>query len=562
MDAGARKALDNVTQCTLHAHGFSRASSLAAATTTDVLARYLALLTSTCAKYAEHAGRLSLSIRDAASALDELGVGVDELREYATTEGRDVARYAVRTARRAEDLKEFKAVLDNGLKEDRDDAIPLVYARIPSPSLSEDESEDEDVESTSEESETEETHKESEVQVEKTTVAVEDEVRPRDADASPKRKLDADTMPPPLPLSPISNPSTPPRKRQRTNAWQPPSYVPDFLPPFPTAARSPSPPPSDVAAPDMVTLSNGDIVKPERLPTPPPPAASLATSLPADYLAPIPYTQSSLASSGSWHLPSPPESDFVSSSSNQSPNSRLPQIQPALLGAYHHVLTHPPSSKPPPPNPARYRVALALVTQSEANPRWEPPPTLFASSASNLPRVAPVGPSYPVPANRPPGTPVENGKGDEKESRLPGAPPRPVISSERIAPTTCQQGSRIPTLARQVLPGPVHARTTRLSHPPVLQRGTQKLTYGPGVNAPWNTNSPTTPAAPLPPNGLKKQESVNGTDGKDGKGKVLQDARLYSTWDYDMKRFNEPLVVRRGLPRVPTLKGKGESKVS
>ena len=50
---------------------------------------------------------------------------------------------------------------------------------------------------------------------------------------------------PPLPLSPISNPSTPRRKRPRSSGWNPPPHVPDFLPPFPSYSlqHSPSPPP-------------------------------------------------------------------------------------------------------------------------------------------------------------------------------------------------------------------------------------------------------------------------------------------------------------------------------
>jgi len=108
---GAKKLLESVTYETLHAHNFSRSSSQASQVLTDLLSRYLTLLTTSCAKYAEHAGRLSLSIRDAVSALDELGVGVDELNEYCATEGKDLSRYAVHTAKRVEDLTEFKGQL-------------------------------------------------------------------------------------------------------------------------------------------------------------------------------------------------------------------------------------------------------------------------------------------------------------------------------------------------------------------------------------------------------------------------------------------------------------------
>ena len=101
-------ALESVTQRTLHAHGFSRSSSQASQTLSDLLSRYLTLLSSTCAKYAQHAGRTGLTAMDAFCALDDLGVSVDELGEYCLSEGRELRHYAVLTARRMEDLNELK----------------------------------------------------------------------------------------------------------------------------------------------------------------------------------------------------------------------------------------------------------------------------------------------------------------------------------------------------------------------------------------------------------------------------------------------------------------------
>ena len=95
MDAGAKKLLETATIEALHAHHFSKASTQATNVLTDLLARYLHVLASTCAKYAEHAGRLRLTARDAACALDELGVGVEELSEYCATEGKEMARYEI-----------------------------------------------------------------------------------------------------------------------------------------------------------------------------------------------------------------------------------------------------------------------------------------------------------------------------------------------------------------------------------------------------------------------------------------------------------------------------------
>lgn len=108
MDAGAKKLLETATIETLHAHHFSRASTQATSVLTDLLSRYLTVLSTTCAKYAEHAGRLRLTARDAVCALEELGVGMEELSEYCVTEGREMSRYNTHTARRIEDLSEFK----------------------------------------------------------------------------------------------------------------------------------------------------------------------------------------------------------------------------------------------------------------------------------------------------------------------------------------------------------------------------------------------------------------------------------------------------------------------
>lgn len=111
MDSAAHKLIESATHRTLHAHSFARSSSQASIVLTDLLSRYLALLSSTCAKYAQHAGRTRMTARDALGALDELGVSLEELSEYCSTEGKDLGRYAIYSARRVEDLNEFKCQL-------------------------------------------------------------------------------------------------------------------------------------------------------------------------------------------------------------------------------------------------------------------------------------------------------------------------------------------------------------------------------------------------------------------------------------------------------------------
>ena len=108
MDVGSYKLLESATHRTLHAHSFSRTSSQASHVLTDLLSRYLMLLSSTCAKYAHHAGRTGLTARDAIGVLDELGLGLEELSEYCSSEGRELGRYAIHSARRVEDMNEFK----------------------------------------------------------------------------------------------------------------------------------------------------------------------------------------------------------------------------------------------------------------------------------------------------------------------------------------------------------------------------------------------------------------------------------------------------------------------
>ncbi|EIW56562.1 uncharacterized protein TRAVEDRAFT_30048 [Trametes versicolor FP-101664 SS1] len=559
MDSGAKKILESVAVKTLHAHNFSRSSTQANQVLTDLLSRYLTLFASTCAKYAEHAGRLRLTINDATHAMDELGTSVEELSEYCATEGREMARYAVHSSKRLEDLNELKAQLAIGLAGDLDDRIPLHWGPVPDdlPSEEEEESDFDEVETPDGQSVHAEVKMADHHSEDEDVTMGEPEIVP------PKDPLTRPPPTPPLPLSPVSNPSSPPpRKRQRTAGWHPPEYIPDFLPPFPThgpqRTPSPQPPTSDLAA------ISGSPVKMERPNTPPLQQADVAAAATAssanpsaDYLTQIPYEESSLAKQPAWHLPQPPPpSDNDSGASSSRSAMPLPQVQPALLGAYHHILTHPPPPRVSTVNPARYRAALAFLADSEANPRWDAPTTLFGATAPNPPRVAPMPPSFAVPIGRAPGTPEVKEKEEEKRTALPGAPARTIMPCERLVPTVSQPGSRLPKLARQVLSSQVYARTTRLQHPPVLQRGSQKLTYGPGVNAPWNASfSPMPASTPAPGKGKEAAAGVNGAapNGKEKEKeppRPLPDARLYATWSYEQKGFDEVLVVRRRMGSV------------
>ena len=313
------------------------------------------------------------------------------------------------------------------------DAIPLVYAPLQTPELSEDEDE------TSEDEE-DEAAELSEGPLEQKGGIIGDkstDIQPAEMRSQQSDHIMSSPRPitPTLPLSPISNPATPPRKRARTSNWSPPPYVPDFLPPFPTDTSRNEPLLEDDETASHAEYSSHPPVKLERPLTPPPEAASSGS---ADYLRPTPFAQSSLASMP-WHLPEPPP-----------PTLRLPPVNPAaqtlprpdeaIIFALHHALTNKPPEQPPPANPARYKVALKLIDQTEKSPRWEPPPTLYASSAPNLPRVAPVGPGYPIPLTyEEPKAKESKDKGKEMELEqamptVPGMARRTVIPHERIAP--------------------------------------------------------------------------------------------------------------------------------
>jgi len=96
-----------------------------------------------------------------------------------------------------------------------------------------------------------------------------------------------------------------------------------------------------------------------------------------------------------------------------------------------------------------------------------------------------------------------------------------------------------------------------LNHPPPLFRESrggqesQRLLYGSGVNAPWNSNAGL-PAVVSTPTAAKLKDALapNGlglTNGKESLARTIPDARLHATWDYETKRYNEVLSVgRRG----------------
>ncbi|KAF8172853.1 hypothetical protein K438DRAFT_1981333 [Mycena galopus ATCC 62051] len=288
---------------------------------------------------------------------------------------------------------------------------------------------------------------------------------------------------------------------------------------------------------------------------PPPPTVPGGAALPApqltltatstsaaDYVLQVPYDASSLADVSAWHLPgSPPRPPPPTQTpSNSAPTYTLnPEL--ALYKAFHHILTNP-TREPGAPSPARHRVAMGLLTHSALVPRWELPDTMYAASAPAPPRAWPIVPTFAVPIS----------KNSSSSTTSDPAPPRrfppthrTVAAPDRLAPLVGAQGSRLPELARRVLPPAVYARVTKLAHPPPLARNNAnpnapnaKLNkYGPGVPAPWNATS------------ASVQNNTADGEASGGKGaageKTIPDARVYATWEYETKDFRAPLPVRR-----------------
>ncbi|TFK99813.1 hypothetical protein BDV98DRAFT_622806 [Pterulicium gracile] len=591
MESASHKILESVTQRTLHAHNFARSSTQASLLLTDLLSRYLTLLSSTCAKYAQHSGHgASISAYDAIAALDELGVSAEELGEYGRTEGVEYRRYTPHSARRREDIAEFRAHLMEGLTLERD-AIRLTYAPYDeSEQLEYDFEEDEDTPYMLVD-EPEQPHASSS----NTSPAPGDDPLADIALLASQSKSAFDPAapwvplrarpPPQLPPSPVSMPDDIdgeiPRKRQRLAGlgtrrdWDAPDHVPSFLPPFPVpAAAKPNPegPPSQTPARMTTARQSTPAPLPPGSATVPPTTTQAVAIQPSssDYNTRIPYSQSSLAHVPDWNLPSHPTLPFPPSST-QLPT---PQTLPSLLKAYHHILTHRPTfphpATAPSPldaltqlsataTPARHRAAMAALMLIQNESRWDPGDLTHASPS---PRSAPVGPSFPIPIPSSSQSPSL----DSGANKLPQSFARPVTSS----PTLPSKQTRIPDLARYILSPAVHARATKLGHPGMLVRGERRLWYGKGVPAPWNsasagTSSAVASSANIGGGGGKsatakgKERDTGGGGGQngaqpngiltngnarkeeEGPRPVLPDAIMYATWEYQPKNFAEPL---------------------
>lgn len=491
-----------VTSCvyrTLHANHFSRSSSQASLVLADLLTRYISLLTSTCARYAELSGRTSISAHDAIKALAEVGVGLDEIKEYADTEGRETGRYAVHTARRLDELLELKNFLRDGLPQERSTRT-IRYMPIPPGGF-----------------------------------PPVEEQEPQDVDQGPEIIE---------PLSPVSNspsgsPSRKrrreddeddlPEKRTRFDAWDPPDEVPAHLPPFPRP-KMPTPPATD-EEPDVAVSQSAPPVAPVQPKTLAPPApgkdkdkdkdkekgkpstpapepsasaptlALTSSSGTADYRSSIPYEQSSLASVPEWHLPpSPPATPFP-------PPNR--DIHRSLLEAYLYLLKDKDSDAQRGSTPARHRLTLGMMSLSDHRNEEQ----IFAVQP-NEPRLSAQPPSYAKPLVA----------GGGRVSHPPTAT-RPAIPGMGVG--VGEGADKLSVLAQRNVSAAIWDRVARMAPPPVQHRsnGVPSL-YGIGVPAPWNAEDQD-----------ERQEKA--------KEPVLTPAEMWPTWPVEVKDCAAPLPKAR-----------------
>ncbi|KAF4588952.1 hypothetical protein EYR40_010508 [Pleurotus pulmonarius] len=614
MDHGAHKILESATFRTLHAQNFSRASTQASCVLTDLLERYLTLLSATAGRFAEHAGRgRNIGVRDAVGALDELGVGVEELRDWWVSEGGEMSgRYGIKGAW----LGEFNAQLADGLKQDTDDVFPLHYRPLDEIAY-EQPAEDESEADNGAGEEDYEMMMDTDVNVLEASAPFvrKAEHPPLSASTTRPPQLRSPKSPssyslppiqtsfsspgrhpPTLPLSPVSNPGSPSRKRARTASWKAPQHVPNFLPPFPTmsihaggAADGEGDTLADVQLASLsqeptqsgldIGMAKAEIQGQTSIPNPTAQAAAAAVTAAqvvtsSDYLSQVPYSESTLSSVPEWHLPQPPPPPPTNPVSTRLPT---PQTEPAFIKAYHHILTHSSQSHASHAygypqtnghtnvgngvsNPLRHKVAMALMFEMQCAPRWDIADTLFGGVGPCAPRGAVVGPTHPLPIASEGGG---SGKDKEKEIKLPGAQPRAVSTSERVAHLVSQQSSRIPELARRVLPPAILTRTSRLSHPGIITRGAQKFTYGAGLPAPWNGGANSVSSANggkskgskgnKDKSGVDKEDFDDDEKGDAGGREVVQsaalpDARMFATWDAEKKDYRTPLHMQAGSP--------------
>ncbi|KZO97622.1 hypothetical protein CALVIDRAFT_562962 [Calocera viscosa TUFC12733] len=403
--------LHHAVLSTLAAEGFSKSSANALQTATDLLQRYMKLLARSCAQQAENAGRPGITWFDVVAALEDTGIDLRELMDWASVEGR-VERHVVNE----EDLlQEWDAHLQEGLYHDPSDSIPLIYGAPPTPSTS----------------------------------------APTPAPSSPG----SSSTPPPiadaLPLSPISlsPPSSPPPRRAK---WDAPSYIPSHLPPLPGApVQEPDPEPEQGLADtddfdDLFALPHE---LEEKKPALPPLPAQTPQPI-ASFAVPTPYSSSAYADLPRAHLPASPRS---------TPPPETHGTNPLFISAMQILRTdaHGTASLPLSAPAAHH---LAGLIAGITGRRYDAPDTLFAGTDAPFARHAAPTPTHALPISAAPTLPLPPPATKSlATSRGPAAPEPPYLSP------------LFPVLAQAVLPLPIYNRVERVTPPQLLQNNDQFL---------------------------------------------------------------------------------------
>ncbi|KAG8760541.1 hypothetical protein FRC14_002782 [Serendipita sp. 396] len=546
----------------LHSQGITKASATSLHVLSSVLDKYLQSLLVSCQEYANHAGRCSLHVYDVLGSLEEMGTVLDDLKDYAETEGSLLAvesvdkttgipgigltgqqRYANMAGTRKDiELNEFKDSLYIGLTAPEDRISQhLTLTRLPTPDPSELNDDSLEKEPSSHEGQ-------------------------EDAMVVDKPFIQ-------LPLSPISN--SPPNSRDMALPLEANIYssedscVPSFLPPFPTTLMDQE---LDSGDPDrermeeqrreeeMRKQSEADNAEKERqsdeLPT-------VTQSFPANYIVPAPYEASKLQARGAWHLPSlsklttsgegshPVEDGAFSAEAmpyvrGVSTNDELLAALSSLSSATETKDTNAPKTSPSQTistNPLRHKVSLIFLGTTPA--RFNTPDTLFGLSATLSPTPRPGNPlpTYvdaldPQPGIKTDGKSAAKAKGKDGDLPLPPTQGRSVgLAPNPINPVS-GIGSRIPLVGRALLAKPTLTRAKRLGPPPIQKRDDKTILYhspNPPIPAHWNNAVSGSNAA------------LGNVSVEPGKGRAernpfgVAEATLGYTWDWNVKNPKDGL---------------------
>ena len=419
---------------------------------------------------------------------------------------------------------------------------------------------------------------------------------------------------PRLPMSPVSNPAySPPSsprlsKRPRPIDWSPPPHIPQFLPPFPHLTNMDQPP---------ITQPAPESTSPRKQRAPLLPA-NKANAKPC-YTKPSPFPSSSL--SPSWDPPSSlPSEDLKPALPNSSSLS-------ALISAYNVLQTEmkpQPATNPSrllvarslslTVNPApRDRVQEGYAFQSSSSTslqnstslgfslqKYDVLDTLFASASTQSAQLRhlPPYPSHPIPLDKESKLPIpgpwvfskptmtnsENDVIGSSPGLGPASQPPNLVTSQRpsqpshpetVSLLSSEKGN-LTRLAKELLSPTVYMRATRLLPPPPLvsnnavpsqpQAPGEIATYNTPVAAPWNSSLNSFDGSEMPallPKKKSEKEKLKkgGLNGVDNS--LLADAKLYATWDWTVKGFNDNLpnfTARRG--RIGSYSGFSQTSYS